>query len=887
MNENLDRVKRIIKKASSLEKDDDLSIAQEFVNIEDKIDEVTSNIELLGSIMDDKISTISEELKKKLEFDLQINPDDIRGEKGETGERGTDGKNYILTEKDKQDISSKIEPTIVEKVIERTEVIKEIPVITQIAISDSPETIVDKINSLPSDEEWQIDFSHIKNFPKIKFRNDNLHVTSSRLLDALQDVNLSNLTRDANGRYILGAPSTGGAWGSITGTLSDQTDLQTALNGKQSALSGTGFVKISGSTISYDNSTYYLASNPNGYTSNAGTVTSVSGTNNRITIGTGTTTPVIDISASYIGQASITTLGTISTGVWQGTAIAPSFMTTMTATVGGTVPTPPNNTTTFLRGDGTFATPAGGGLTVGTTTIASGATTRILYDNAGVLGEYTLTGTGTVVAMQTAPTFITSITDPLVIGGNAVGSSLSLQSTSGAGTTDFIKFLVGNNGATEAMRILHNGSVSIGSSSTSSTLNIIGVNSSTNSRVLNILGGIGITGTVTGQDISIVSGAGKEYDTGSASVGAGGGFTIRGGGGGGLNDFTVTAGTYTAGLGGPITSQGGAGGGVLDDPFDATVTLKGAAGGGLLYVGGDGGDASLGNSPSHSVGGKGGIMQFTTGFGASSQSKTTTIGGDSGSMIFSSNPAGNSGGRAGFTSSLAGSSGGYTISIGPGGTSTHSGSPNAAATMTGGNSGAFALTQSNAGNATTTAVFGNAAGTILGGTALNATIKLGDGGNATGGTVSNIGGNGSGLVVTFGKGGTGATANGTDGDGVFKDGYGNTVMTLKGNNTGFVNIPILTASKFVSTDASKNLVSTSGTLPTAAGSFSGVGTATTTFTVTIGATMANTTYKVNATPTNLLSAAVFYVNNKTTTTFDVVYLAGLTGTVTFDWSVFP
>ena len=33
----------------------------------------------------------------------------------------------------------------------------------------------------------------------------------------------------------------------------------------------------------------------------------------------------------------------------------------MTATVGGAVPTPPNNTTTFLRGDGTFATPAGGG----------------------------------------------------------------------------------------------------------------------------------------------------------------------------------------------------------------------------------------------------------------------------------------------------------------------------------------------------------------------------------------------------------------------------------------------------------------------------------------------------------------------------------------------
>jgi len=72
-----------------------------------------------------------------------------------------------------------------------------------------------------------------------------------------------------------------------------------------------------------------------------------------------------------------------------------------------------------------------------------------------------------------------------------------------------------------------------------------------------------------------------------------------------------------------------------------------------------------------------------------------------------------------------------------------------------------------------------------------------------------------------------------------------------------------------------------------AGSFSGVGTATTVFTVTIGATQPNNTYKVNATPTNLLSAALFYITNKTTTTFDVVYLAGLTGTVEFDWSLKP
>lgn len=54
----------------------------------------------------------------------------------------------------------------------------------------------------------------------------------------------------------------------------------------------------------------------------AGTaVVSVTGTANRIT-SSGGTTPVIDIAATYVGQTSITTLGTIATGTWAGTTIA-------------------------------------------------------------------------------------------------------------------------------------------------------------------------------------------------------------------------------------------------------------------------------------------------------------------------------------------------------------------------------------------------------------------------------------------------------------------------------------------------------------------------------------------------------------------------------------
>lgn len=64
-------------------------------------------------------------------------------------------------------------------------------------------------------------------------------------------------------------------------------------------------------------------------------------------------------------------------------------------------------TATNIDGSGGWAAPSGGsGLTVGTSTITSGTNTRVLYNNSGVLGEYTISGSGNV-AMTTSPTFTT------------------------------------------------------------------------------------------------------------------------------------------------------------------------------------------------------------------------------------------------------------------------------------------------------------------------------------------------------------------------------------------------------------------------------------------------------------------------------------------------
>lgn len=69
-------------------------------------------------------------------------------------------------------------------------------------------------------------------------------------------------------------------WGNITGTLSNQTDLQNALDDKYDASNPDGF--ISGITSSDVTTALgyipYNSTNPNGYTSNVGTVTSVNNT---------------------------------------------------------------------------------------------------------------------------------------------------------------------------------------------------------------------------------------------------------------------------------------------------------------------------------------------------------------------------------------------------------------------------------------------------------------------------------------------------------------------------------------------------------------------------------------------------------------------------------
>jgi hypothetical protein len=75
-----------------------------------------------------------------------------------------------------------------------------------------------------------------------------------------------------------------------------------------------------------------------------GTIGVVYGVTNRITVTNGTTTPTVDISAAYAGQNTITILGTVGTGTWQGTPITNAYLanSTISFATPGTSGTAPN-----------------------------------------------------------------------------------------------------------------------------------------------------------------------------------------------------------------------------------------------------------------------------------------------------------------------------------------------------------------------------------------------------------------------------------------------------------------------------------------------------------------------------------------------------------------
>ena len=91
----------------------------------------------------------------------------------------------------------------------------------------------------------------------------------------------------------------------------------------------------------------------------------------------------------------------------------------------------------------------GGGITVGTTTITSGTNTRVLFNNAGVVGEYSVTGTGNAV-LSASPTLSGTVAMA------AQTNSGTITQTSASATA----FVSGLNGATTPAFVIDNSTAS-------------------------------------------------------------------------------------------------------------------------------------------------------------------------------------------------------------------------------------------------------------------------------------------------------------------------------------------------------------------------------------------------------------------------------------------
>ena len=147
----------------------------------------------------------------------------------------------------------------------------------------------------------------------------------------------------------------------VSNILDIPTYTISGLGGQPAFASGTGFVKISGTTISYVDETYYLASNPSGYTTNAGTVTSVSGTG---------TVSGLTLSGTVTSSGSLTLGGTI--------ALASGDVTTAL----GFMPVSPSSLSSYLPlTGGALANTLSSGYVLSVTNNGTAADSNGLYVN--------------------------------------------------------------------------------------------------------------------------------------------------------------------------------------------------------------------------------------------------------------------------------------------------------------------------------------------------------------------------------------------------------------------------------------------------------------------------------------------------------------------------
>jgi|694.fasta_scaffold23691_4 hypothetical protein len=201
-------------------------------------------------------------------------------------------------------------------------------------------------------------------------------------------INVASTTGD----IALGTRTSGNYVGTITAGNGIVSSGATTGEGIAHTISAGGGVVSGSSQISHDSTTGYSANRHIDHTSitltagdgltGGGTIAdsrtfNVVGTTNRISV----SADAVDIASTYVGQTSITTLGTIGTGTWQGSVIASAYLDADTAHL--------SDTQTFT-GAKTFSSAVNITNSTASTTITTGA--LIVTGGVGVSGALNVGG---------------------------------------------------------------------------------------------------------------------------------------------------------------------------------------------------------------------------------------------------------------------------------------------------------------------------------------------------------------------------------------------------------------------------------------------------------------------------------------------------------------
>jgi len=280
------------------------------------------------------------------------------------------------------------------------------------------------------------------------------------------------------GQVLLANTSGAPTWGSVPSTGA-VTTFQTSLSGLTPSSATSGAVTLAGTLGTSSGGTNLTSFTSGGALYATSTSVLTTGTLPATSGGTGTATTAVGDLLQGAATNTWSKLAAVATGnalISGGVTTASSWgKIGLTTHVSGTLPIANGGTnlTAYTTGDIIYASATntlstlGIGSTNQVLTVAGGIPTwaatqsTMVYPGTGIPNStgsawgtsYSTTGSGTVVALATSPTFVTSITAPLHLGGTTASSTLTLQSTSGVGTTDSIALKVGNNGATTGLSI--------------------------------------------------------------------------------------------------------------------------------------------------------------------------------------------------------------------------------------------------------------------------------------------------------------------------------------------------------------------------------------------------------------------------------------------------